>query len=57
MAVVLRMIGLVVLLALTLVACGKKGALETPPPPPGQAPVQKGQGAPHKPFILDGLLR
>jgi predicted small lipoprotein YifL len=56
------------LLAGMLGACGIKGPLETPPeskgPEQATAQADSGQGKaegtapkPHKPFILDGLLR
>ena len=53
-------------LALTLVGCGVKGSLETPPEAKADptAEAQSAQGKPegatakpHKGFILDGLLR
>ncbi len=56
MAGTLRSFGLVLICALALAACGKKGALETPKS--ADAPkVEKGQPEPHRPFILDSLLR
>jgi predicted small lipoprotein YifL len=43
-------------LSLALVACGKKGALEAPVA--ADAPkAEKGEPAPHRPFVLDSLLR
>jgi len=53
-------------LAFTLSACGVRGGLETPPEAKSEttAEAQSGEGKPegaapkpHKPFVLDGLLR
>ncbi len=53
-------------LAALLAGCGVRGALETPPEAKAEATAdaQSGQGKPenatakpHKPFILDGLIR
>jgi predicted small lipoprotein YifL len=58
--------GLILVISLTLAtlalsACGKRGTLE---PPPSAAPVEKSASVepktnekPHRPFVLDGLLR
>lgn len=58
--------GLILVLSLSLVtlglsACGKRGTLE---PPPAVAPTEKSASVepktnekPHRPFVLDGLLR
>ena len=46
--------------ALGLSACGRKGPLERPPAAQtadAQAADKSGQGGPRRPFILDGLLR
>jgi predicted small lipoprotein YifL len=61
------LLGASVLLAAMAAGCGIKGPLETPPDAKGgQATAQadsgqgKAEGAapkPHKPFILDGLIR
>lgn len=57
---------LTVLLASALAGCGVRGSLETPPEAKADntATAQSGQGKPegaalkpHKPFILDGLIR
>ncbi|HZV22114.1 MAG TPA: lipoprotein [Hyphomicrobiales bacterium] len=44
-------------IALLLAACGRKGDLQRPPPPPDVPKDAKGQPAPDRPFILDPLLR
>lgn len=53
-------------LALALSGCGLKGSLENPPEAKAEATAdaQSGQGKsengapkPHKPFVLDGLIR
>ena len=47
--------------ALSLGGCGVRGSLEAPPAATtetgGATPGTPGQPAPHKPFILDPLLR
>lgn len=46
--------------ALGLSACGRKGPLERPPAArtaDAQAADTSGQGGPKRPFILDGLIR
>lgn len=46
--------------ALTLSACGRKGPLERPPAArsaDGQVADTTATGKPKRPFILDGLLR
>lgn len=57
---------LTVLLALALAGCGVRGSLESPPEAKADntATAASGQGKPegaalkpHKPFILDGLIR
>lgn len=56
MAAILRSAILAAALALALTACGKKGALE--PVRSADAPkVEKGKDEPHRPFILDSLLK
>ena|GEM_PF-434816 len=52
-------LGLLVL-AFGLSACGVRGGLEAPPEDRAAQKAAKpepGQPAPHKPFILDGLIR
>lgn len=68
-AMIRRSVGLGTCLAvaLTVAACGVRGSLELPPEAKAQqntATAESGQGKaageaakPHKPFILDGLLR
>lgn len=56
MSATVRSIGLVMLCAVALAACGKKSTLETPKSV--DAPkVEKGQPKPHRPFVLDSLVR
>ena len=45
--------------ALTLTACGKRGVLEAPPTaePADKSVEPKPNEKPHRPFILDPLLR
>jgi predicted small lipoprotein YifL len=57
MACVTRNLVLAASIALALAACGKKGDLQRPPPPPDVPKDSKGQPAPDRPFILDPLLR
>jgi predicted small lipoprotein YifL len=56
------LVGSALLLASLLAGCGVKGPLETPTEATAQADSGQGkaEGAapkPHKPFILDGLIR
>ena len=54
----LKIVTILALATLAVAACGKRGALEPPPSEQKPASVQpKTDEAPHKPFILDGLLR
>jgi predicted small lipoprotein YifL len=51
-----RAVLVAVLLSCALAACGKKGTLEAPEA--AETPkTEKGQPAPHRPFVLDSLLR
>ena len=52
-------IGLFVLVTLSLVSCGVRGPLEAPPEAKSSdaAPRKPGEPAPHKPSILDPLIR
>jgi predicted small lipoprotein YifL len=44
--------------AATLTACGKRGVLEAPPSEPTERSVEpKPNEKPHRPFVLDPLLR
>ena len=61
-----RCLRLVPCVALTLAGCGVKGSLETPAEakadataeaPSGQGKPEGAAPKPHKPFVLDGLLR
>jgi len=61
-----RAVGTVTVLAFVLAGCGVRGGLESPADAKAEATAdaQSGQGKPenaapkpHKPFILDGLLR
>jgi predicted small lipoprotein YifL len=52
-------IGLAALFAFALAACGRKGALEAPPPPVSEdgSKPQKVGSAPNRSFVLDPLVR
>lgn len=54
-------IGLSALVALSLAGCGVRGSLETPPQQQsetgGATPGKPGGPVPHKPSILDPLIR
>ncbi len=46
--------------AVLLAGCGVRGSLEAPPEAKADAsaqPVKPGEPPPHRPFVLDGLLR
>jgi len=43
-------------IALVLAACGKRGELQKPLPPPDVAKNEQGKPDPNRPFILDPLL-
>jgi predicted small lipoprotein YifL len=54
--------GLILVLSLTLLtlglsACGKRGTLEPPPSEKSASVEPKSNEKPHRPFVLDGLLR
>jgi predicted small lipoprotein YifL len=51
-------LGLSALVAASFAGCGVRGSLETPPEAKTDAPPRKpGEPAPHKPSILDPLIR
>jgi len=51
-------IGLLALVTLSLAGCGVRGPLEQPPEAKtGEAPRALGEPPPHKPSILDPLIR
>lgn len=54
----LRLITVLGLVAFGVSACGVKGALEAPPEAKQAEPAPGPDGEkPHKPFVLDGLIR
>jgi predicted small lipoprotein YifL len=57
----LKLITILAFATLAVSACGKRGALEAPPSEDGKtssSSVQpKANEKPHRPFVLDGLLR
>ena len=58
MSKLLRLISVVAIIALGLTACGVKGTLEAPPEAKQAEPAPDADGKkPHKPFVLDGLIR
>ena len=61
MALRLKSLGLAILAAGLLAGCGVRGSLELPPEAKAEAaskaPTKTGEPPPHRPFVLDGLLR
>ena len=55
----LKLITILAFATLAVSACGKRGVLEAPPSEDGKTTsVQpKANEKPHRPFVLDGLLR
>jgi predicted small lipoprotein YifL len=54
------LIAIMLLITMSLSACGKRGTLEPPPATEKTAqtaPEPKPGEKPHRPFVLDGLLR
>lgn len=58
MSNILRLMIIAVILGFGLSACGIKGPLELPPEAKQAKPAPGPDGKkPHKPFVLDGLIR
>ena len=55
MARIARNLALALSVALVLAACGKRGELQRPAPPPDLKKDEQGK-EPYRPFILDPLL-
>ena len=54
----LRLITILALVGFGVSACGVKGALEAPPGTKKAEPAHGPDGKkPHKPFVLDGVIR
>ena len=55
---ILGLIAVFAIIALGLTGCGVKGALEAPAEAKQAEPAPDASGKkPHKPFVLDGLIR